>query len=423
MPAGPSARGAARIWLLERQPGDLGPLEAVLGDSGIACLRTVQAALPTAPAPDAVVLSLGPDLTALLGRLMRSWPGYRPPLLGHAPGRDDLMLSRGLALGCCDLLHDALPPATVAAVVARAAELGLLRRELAGRLALLEGFATAPAEDPAPVAPPPSLLLLGPATGEQVEIARAVGQARIAYGRPSAEVVSDRFDLVIRTRQEDGPGLLAQRLGDAVLLATTSDEDGDGEPVTIGTIDGEGRPLLAPCGDPFALRMHLGFWTAYARARRRLRALPEADRHALARDELTGLGNFAYFASYLDAVGGQGSEVPLLAIGLPSLERINREEGFAAGNRLLREAGRLLRDHCRAADLLARIGGSFLCVPSAAQRETLPAMAARLAATLRRLPGPLPPMVVTSTARRGEAATRTIHRVRRELRSELARVA
>jgi len=420
VPAGPSARGAARIWLLERQPGDLGPLEAVLGDSGIACLRTVQAALPTAPAPDAVVLSLGPDLTALLGRLMRSWPGYRPPLLGHAPERDDLTLSRGLALGCCELLHDALPPATVAAVVARAAELGLLRRELAGRLALLESFATAPAEDPAPAALPPSLLLVGPATGEQVEIARAVGQARIAYGRPSAEVMRDRFDLVIRTRQEDGPGLPAQRLGDAVLLATTSDEDG--EPVTIGTVDGEGRPLLAPCGDPFVLRMHLGFWTAYARARRRLRALPEADCHALARDELTGLGNFAYFASYLDAVGGQGSEVPLLAIGLPSLERINREDGFAAGNRLLREAGRLLRNHCRAADLLARIGGSFLCVPSAAQRETLPAMAARLAATLRRLPGP-PPMVVTSTARRGEAATRTIHRVRRELRSELARVA
>lgn len=423
MPAGPSARGAARIWLLEGRPGDLGRLERVLRDAGTEVLRTSLATLPAGAAPDAVVLALGPDLAGPVGRLMRSWPGYRPPLLGHAPARDDLMLSRGLALGCCDVLDDDLPPATTAAVVGRAAELGLLRRELAGRIRLLESFASREEEEAEPAEPPPSLLLLGPATVEQVEIARAVGQARIAYGHGPGTGPVEGFDLVVRTCQEHAPGLLPRIAGDGVLLATTDAPGPDEEPVTIGTVDGEGRPSIAPCGDPFALRMHLAFWTAFARARRRLRALPDADRHALARDDMTALGNFAYLASYLDAVGSQGGEVPLLAIGLPALERINREEGFAAGNRLLREAGRLLRDHCRAADLLARVGGSFLCVPSAVRQEAPPAMAARLAAVLRRLPGQPAPMVVTSAARRGEEASRTIHRVRRELRSELVRVA
>jgi len=419
VPAAPSGRGSARIWLLEGEPGELGHLEAVLRDWRLETVRCVRAALPADPAPDAVILALGPDLAGPVARLTASWRGYRPPLLGHAPEEGPLMLSRGLALGCCELLHDGLAPESVAGVVGRAAELGLLRRELIGRLQLLEAFAEEGPPTDAPPEAPPSLLLLGPASEEQVEIARAVGRARIAYGRQSHGAAIDGFDLVIRTRPGDTAGLLPRLPGDGILLATAVTREED-ETVTIGTVDGEGRPVIAPQGDPLRLRMHLGFWIAMARARRRLRGLPEAERHALARDSLTGLGNFAYLASYLDAVGG---ETPLLAIGLPALERINREEGFAAGNRLLRAAGRLMREHCRAADFLARVGGGFVGVPAMARGETLAAMAARLTAVLAALPGRPPPLVVPTLARSGEAATRTIHRVRRELRSELARVA
>ncbi len=420
MPAAPSGRGSARIWLLEGEPGELGAVEAVLRDRRLETVRCVRAALPAGPTPDAVILALGPDLAAVVARLTASWPGYRPPLLGHAPAEEPLMLSRALALGCCELLHDGLAPEIVAAAVGRAAELGLLRRELAGRLQLLEAFAEEGPPSDAPPGAPPSLLLLGPASEEQVEIARAVGRARIAYGRQAHGAANSDFDLLVRTKPDEATGLLPQLAGDAILLATTAAEE---ETVTIGTVDGEGRPAIAPRGDRLRLRMHLGFWIALARARRRLRAIPGAERHALARDSLTGLANFAYLASYLEAVGGGGGEVPLLAIGLPALERINREEGFAAGNRLLREAGRLLRDHCRAADLLARVGGGFLCVPATARGETPAAMAARLTAVLAALPGRPPALVVPTVARRGEPATRTIHRVRRELRSELARVA
>ncbi len=421
MPAAPQWRGSARVWLLEREPGELAALERLLGRWPVETLRSIQGALPAGPPPDAVVLALGPDLAALLARLSGCWEGYQPPLLGHCGEEDPLMLSRGLALGCCDVLHGGQPPETVAAILARATELGLLRRELAGRLRLLEGFAdTGPGEAAAPE-PPPALLLLGPASEEQVEIARAVGQARIAYGHQPERVAGDAFDLVVLTRSTGSSAVAPRLLGDGVILATAG-EDGDGG-CTIGTVDEAGRPLIDPFGDPLRMRMQLRFWITFARARRRLRGLPDARQHALARDCLTGLGNFAFLAAYLDALGDQGGEAPLLAIGLPALERVNAQEGYAEGNRLLREAGRLLRDHSRAADLLARIGDSFLCLPSATGRETLAAMAARLTALLGRLPGEPPALVLVSSSRRGEAATRTIHRVRRELRAELARAA
>ncbi len=423
MPAAASGRGSARIWLLEGEPGELGRLEAMLRERRVETLRCVRAALPAAPAPDAVILALGPDLAGSVARLTASWRGYRPPLVGHAPEEDGLTLSRGLALGCCEVLHDALAPDTVAGVTGRAAELGLLRRELAGRLQLLESFldGAGGGEEMAPPSAPPALLMLGPASEEQVEIARAVGQARIAYGRHPGGVV-EHFDLVVRTRPGAPAEVVPQLLGDGILLATAASGEGE-EAVTIGTVGGDGLPVVAPGGDPLRLRMHLRFWIDLARTRRRLRELPDARVHALARDGLTGLCDFAFLASYLEAVGSQGGELPLLAIGLPALEKINRDRGFAAGNRLLREAGRLLRHHCRAADFLARVGGGFLCLPSAVGRETLPAMAARLTAVLGKLPGTPPALVLPASTRRGETATRAIHRVRRELRGELARVA
>jgi len=396
-------------------------LERLLGRWPVEILRSVQGALPAGPPPDTVVLALGPDLAGLLGRLSGCWEGYQPPLLGHCGEESPLMLSRGLALGCCDVLHDALSPEAVAAILARSTELGLLRRELAGRLRLLERFADTESGEAAAPESPPALLLLGPAGEEQVEIARAVGQARIAYGHQPERVAGDAFDLVVLTHA-GANGTIAPRLrGDGVILATAG-EGGEGG-CTIGTVDEAGRPLIDPFGDPLRIRMQLRFWIAVARARRRLRGLPDARRHALARDGLTGLGNFAFLASYLEALGDQGGEVPLLAIGLPALEQLNRRDGYAEGNRLLRQAGRLLRDHSRAADLLARIGGNFLCLPSVTGGETLPAMAARLTAVLGRLPGEPPALVLASSTRRGEAATRTIHRIRRELRAELARAA
>ncbi len=421
MPAAPQWRGSARIWLLEREPGELAALERLLGRLPVETARSVQEALPAGLPPDAVVLALGPDLGGLLARLSTRWEGYQPPLLGHCAEADGLMLSRGLALGCCDVLHGGLPPEAVVSILARATELGLLRRELAGRLRLLESFTSpVPGEAPPPE-PPPALLLLGPASEEQVEIARAVGQARIAYGHQLEHVAGDAFDLVILTRAPGNSALAPRLRGEGVVLATAG--EGRKGACTIGTVGEARRPLIDPFGDPLRMRMQLRFWIAFARTRRRLRGLPDGRQHALARDCLTGLGNFAFLASYLEALTAQGGEAPLLAIGLPALEHVNREHGYAEGNRLLGEAGRLLREHSRAGDLLARIGGGFLCLPSVSEGETLAAMAARLTAVLGRLPGEPAPLVLVSSSRRGELATRTIHRVRRELRAELARAA
>jgi diguanylate cyclase (GGDEF)-like protein/PAS domain S-box-containing protein len=84
------------------------------------------------------------------------------------------------------------------------------------------------------------------------------------------------------------------------------------------------------------------------------------------RDELTGLYNrrgFAGLAEHrLKVAERQGSGVTLLFADLDNLKLINDTHGHLAGDRTIRDAGRILAQACRESDIVARLGGDEFAV-------------------------------------------------------------
>jgi diguanylate cyclase (GGDEF)-like protein len=90
-------------------------------------------------------------------------------------------------------------------------------------------------------------------------------------------------------------------------------------------------------------------------------------------DSLTGLANRAVFQARLSEMRAAGT---LLIIDLDGFKQINDTHGHAAGDVCLQEAARRLRETCRDADLVARIGGDEFAVlvgsdPNGCLGETL----------------------------------------------------
>jgi diguanylate cyclase (GGDEF)-like protein/PAS domain S-box-containing protein len=84
------------------------------------------------------------------------------------------------------------------------------------------------------------------------------------------------------------------------------------------------------------------------------------------RDELTGLYNrrgFSGLAEHrLKLAERQGSGVTLLFADLDNLKRINDAHGHLAGDRTIRDTGRILAQACRESDVVARLGGDEFAV-------------------------------------------------------------
>ncbi len=94
-------------------------------------------------------------------------------------------------------------------------------------------------------------------------------------------------------------------------------------------------------------------------------ALEQAERLATT-DALTGLFNARYFdgrlESELQRAARYGHRVALLIVDSDALKRVNDQLGHAAGNDLLVELARTIRQHVRAVDLVARFGGDEFVV-------------------------------------------------------------
>ncbi len=84
-------------------------------------------------------------------------------------------------------------------------------------------------------------------------------------------------------------------------------------------------------------------------------------RHRAQVDELTGLlraGEFwAQAEAQLDAAYRAHAVVSFVFLDLDDFKQVNDTLGHHAGDAVLREIGRLLRDHVRAGDILGRLGG------------------------------------------------------------------
>lgn len=118
-------------------------------------------------------------------------------------------------------------------------------------------------------------------------------------------------------------------------------------------------------------------------------------RHQARHDVLTGLPNRALVLERLTAMLSRaerhGGLVAVLFIDLDGFKRINDTQGHQAGDQLLRDVARRLRDAARAHDLVGRLGGDeFVVIADVATPEYLPGLSARLVEALDepfRLPG------------------------------------
>ena len=112
-------------------------------------------------------------------------------------------------------------------------------------------------------------------------------------------------------------------------------------------------------------------------------------RHAANHDALTGLANRSRFFADLEGSLGDGAAGPLvgvLYIDLDEFKPVNDRLGHGAGDRVLVEVARRLRDVTRDGDLVARLGGDEFAVlcPGVRDQQVLSTVARRLADAVRR---------------------------------------
>ena len=101
-------------------------------------------------------------------------------------------------------------------------------------------------------------------------------------------------------------------------------------------------------------------------------------------DSLTGLYNRRYAYNHLDMLIGKrqpgGHELAAMALDLDSFKSVNDTHGHGAGDDVLREFARRLRENVRGIDLVSRVGGEeFLVV----MPDILPENAQRVAERVR----------------------------------------
>lgn len=115
----------------------------------------------------------------------------------------------------------------------------------------------------------------------------------------------------------------------------------------------------------------------------RMAGLVAAQRHLAITDGLTGLRTRRVFVLALKTETARarraGTQVGILAIDVDHFKVVNDSHGHAAGDEVLREVARRLRTHCRASDIVARIGGEeFAVLAPATDSDTLAGLAERL---------------------------------------------
>ncbi|MFO0578599.1 MAG: sensor domain-containing diguanylate cyclase [Polyangia bacterium] len=122
------------------------------------------------------------------------------------------------------------------------------------------------------------------------------------------------------------------------------------------------------------------------------RKLPERLARPSLQDALTGVGNrTAYELEIKRLSTAQGTPVSVLLVDLDGLRRVNDSHGPEAGDDLLRRTAELLRENCRAEDLVARIGGDefavlLRCTNEATGRAVLARLRAAVAANAEGAP-------------------------------------
>ena len=241
---------------------------------------------------------------------------------------------------------------------------------------LLAHFGVAPAsENPGlPAIERISVLLIGPAGGDQIQVLTALGgAATAAYAETADSAIErlrrDNLDVALVTTGHDHhelQHLCATVRSDAelfdlpvLLVARTQHFADPAQPFAWGVSDVLFQPF-----HPEVLRLRVQAWVRQQRLRRHLRG--GLGSLAPTNDRLTRLYSHGFLHAYVDHLieetARAGGTLSLVGVAVARMGQINQLYGYAAGDRVLATLGGVLASSSRAEDLPARLQGDRFCL-------------------------------------------------------------
>ena len=207
-----------------------------------------------------------------------------------------------------------------------------------------------------------------PATGEAWrESMRGLLRHRIETLTEHQAVGGDGIDVYVIAADLEEPGRGLQLLADlrsrpgtrhAAILVVV--ERGDTTSAAMA-LDLGANDLVTADFDPPELAMRLRTQLRRKREADRLRAAVDEGLRLAVIDPLTGLYNRRYAMTYLAGIAGRAADTgrtyAVMVADLDRFKAVNDTHGHQAGDAILTEVGRRLRDNLRSFDLVARIGG------------------------------------------------------------------
>lgn len=135
-------------------------------------------------------------------------------------------------------------------------------------------------------------------------------------------------------------------------------------------------------------------------SQRELLLVNEALRQVAAQDDLTGLHNRRSIDQYLkeawETALRYGSRLAVIMLDVDHFKRVNDEHGHDTGDRALRALAKILKDHARSSDRVARWGGEeFIIVCSNSGAEEAQQLAERLRTAAEGLTGDFPSITLS----------------------------
>lgn len=284
--------------------------------------------------------------------------------------------AHALALGADDVFVLPIADAELQARVRALARVVRMEVERRRRDALLTHFCVvaAPESPGLPTIERISVLLIGPAGGDQIQVLTALGgAATAAYAETADSAIErlrrDNLDVALVTTGHDHQEL--QRLcatvrSDAelfdlpVLLVARGQHFADpAQPFAWGVSDVLFQPF-----HPEVLRLRVQAWVRQQRLRRHLRG--GLGSLAATNDRLTRLYGHGFLHAYVDHLIAEsahtGGTLALVGVAVARMGQINQLYGYAAGDRVLATLGGVLASSSRAEDLPARLEGDRFCL-------------------------------------------------------------
>ena len=142
------------------------------------------------------------------------------------------------------------------------------------------------------------------------------------------------------------------------------------EPYRAGADDVLFRPLAND-----ELRTRIRALVAHQRYRAALHRVYSEARHLITSDSLTGLYSHGYLMEHLgdeiDYAKAHDRNLSIALFDIHQMRNINRQYGYAAGDKVIRQIGSLMSRLVRGEDLPARLNGEEFCVllPDTAERD------------------------------------------------------